>query len=125
LIIPFARGAVGYGVCAHIGGNFHHAFGNEGTGDRCAQQIFTLVNGVGAEHGKNIIPNEFLAQIVDENLFGTQFFGLNPGGFQFLTLPNIGSEGDDVALILILQPFENHRGIQTAGISEDDFLDHL
>jgi hypothetical protein len=28
-------------------------------------------------------------------------------------------------LIGVLQPFEDNRGIQAAGIGEDDFFDHL
>ena len=37
-------------------------------------------------------------------------------------MPEIGSEGDDFAVIDLLEPFENDRGVETAGVGEDAFF---
>ena len=44
-------------------------------------------------------------------------------GFQFLTLAEVGGEGDHFALVGVLQPFQDDRGVQSAGIGEDGFFD--
>jgi hypothetical protein len=41
---------------------------------------------------------------------------------QFLALAQIGGEGDDLAAIFGLQPFQDDRGVEAAGIGEDDSL---
>ena len=43
--------------------------------------------------------------------------------FQFFALAEVGGEGHDFAVVGVLQPLEDDRGIQSAGIGEDDFLD--
>ena len=40
-------------------------------------------------------------------------------------LAQIGGEGHDLGAIFGLQPFEDDRGVEPAGIGEDDFLDFL
>ena len=51
--------------------------------------------------------HELLAQIIVE---------------QDRALAEIGGEGDDLAAVSGLQPFEDDRGVEPSGISEDDFL---
>ena len=43
-------------------------------------------------------------------------------GSEFFALADVGGEGDDLAAVGVLQPFEDDGGIQTARIGEDDFL---
>src|SRR3546814_3140119 len=70
---------------------------------------------------------EFLAQIVDEDVFGldTRGLGLLARGLEFLALPEIGGEGDDLAIIGLLEPFEDHARVQPARIGKDDSVDLL
>jgi hypothetical protein len=42
--------------------------------------------------------------------------------FQLFALTQIGGEGDDLAAVFGLQPFQDDRGIKTARIGKDDFL---
>ena len=44
-------------------------------------------------------------------------------GLQLLALAEIGGEGDDLALVGLLQPFEDDAGVEAARIGEDDFFD--
>ncbi len=46
-------------------------------------------------------------------------------GSQFLALAEIGGEGDDLAAIVGLQPFQDHAGVEAARIGEDDAIDLL
>ena len=42
---------------------------------------------------------------------------------QLLALAEIGGEGDDLAIIGLLQPFQDHAGVEPARIGEDDAVD--
>src|SRR5205807_12749 len=42
LVVALARGAVSDGVCAFRPCNLNHAFGDERTGDACAEKILAL-----------------------------------------------------------------------------------
>ena len=44
-------------------------------------------------------------------------------GLDLLALADVGGEGDDFAAVGVLQPLEDHRRVEAAGIREDDFLD--
>ena len=99
------------------------AFGDQRPRDRRAQQILAFVNGVGAEHGEHEIAHEFLAQVVDEDFLHAHLFGFGARGRDFLALADVGGEGDDFTVVSVLQPFENDRGVEAAGIGEHYFLD--
>jgi hypothetical protein len=46
-------------------------------------------------------------------------------GLKFFALAQIGRERHDLAVVGVLQPFENDRGVEAAGIGEDDFFNGL
>ena len=48
--------------------------------------------------------------------------GLPAGRLQLLFLAEVGGEGHHLASEFGLQPLENDRGVETAGIGENDFL---
>jgi hypothetical protein len=75
--------------------------------------------------GKTKSLDELLAQIVDEDVLGlhARLLGLAPRGLELLALAEIGGEGHDLALIFLLQPFQDHAGVQPARIGEDDAVD--
>ena len=80
-------------------GDLDQAFGDQRPGDRGAEQIDALVKGIGAEHRKDEIADEFLADILDIDLADAQHLGLAPRRLQFLALAEIGGEGHDLAAI--------------------------
>ena len=127
LIVALAGGAVRYGVRVGFAGDFHQPLGNQRARDRGAEQIFALIHGVGAEHGKHKVAHEFFAQIVDENIAGldAHFDGFGARRRDFFALTDVGGEGDDFAVIDILQPLQDDGGVEATGVGEDDFFNRF
>ena len=96
-----------YGVRAGQARDLDLALGDERAGDRRAQQVFPLVNRVGAEHGEDEIAHEFLAQIVDKDFLDAELLRLFSRRLELFALADIGSECDHLATVLVLQPFED------------------
>ncbi len=63
-------------VGAGLLGDLDQVFGNQRTGNRRAEQIDPLVNGVGAEHREDEITHELFADVLDENFLDAQHLGL-------------------------------------------------
>ena len=105
--------------------DFDLALGDQRPGDRRAEQVFALVDGVGPEHGKHEIPHEFLAQVINIDIFrlDPELQRFAPRRLQLLALAQVGGEGHHFALIHVLQPFQDDRGIQATRIGQHDFLD--
>jgi hypothetical protein len=122
LIIALAGGAVGDGIGAHQFGDFDLPLGDQRPGDRGAEQVLALVQRIGAEHRKDKVFDEGFTQILDENLFDAEKLGLFAGWFKFLALAQIGGERHNLTGVGILKPAKNNRGVQPAGIGEDDFF---
>jgi len=122
LVIALAGGAMRDGIGAGRARDLDLALGDERAGDRCAQEVFPLVDGVGAEHGEDEVAHEFLAQVLDEYFLDAELSRLFSGRLEFFALADIGGEGDHLAAVPVLQPFEDDRGIQPAGVGEHDFF---
>ncbi len=105
-------------------GNFNQAFGNQRARNGRAQQIQPLIQRIGAKHRKHEIAYEFLAQILDKNIFRSdpQKLGLFARRIQLFTLPQISRERHHFAAIFGLQPFQNDRGIEATGIGQYNFF---
>ncbi len=113
---------MGNGIGTGLVGDFHQALGDQRSGNRSTQQVFTFVNGIGAKHGIDEIPNELLAQIVDIDLLDAQRLRLGAGRLHFLTLPDIRGKRYDLAGVSLLQPAHDHRCIETTGIGQYNFI---
>ncbi len=124
LIVALARGAVTDRVGPDAAGDVDLGLGDQRPGDRGAEQVDALVERVGPEHREDVVADEFLAQILDEDVLGLDAHhqGLLPRRLQLLALAEIGGEGHHFAGVLLLQPLEYDRGVETAGIGEDDLL---
>ena len=55
-------------IGADLAGDLDLLLGDERPGDRGPQQVLPLVQGVGAEHREHIVADEFLAQVLDEDV---------------------------------------------------------
>ena len=124
LIVALAGGAVGDGIGAGFRGDLDQPFGDQRAGDRGAEQILALILRIGAKHRENEIAHEFLAQILDVDVFGghAQELGLLARGLELLALAEIGGKGDHLASVFRLQPFEDDRGIEPPRIGKHDFF---
>ena len=65
---------------------------------------------------------ELLAQILDEDLLDAEHGGLGARRLQVLALAEVGGEGHHLASVGVLQPAQDDRGVEPAGIGEDDLL---
>ena len=101
------------------------ALGDQRPRDRGAEQVQPLVERVGAHHREDVIADEFLAQVVDEDVLGPDphQLGLVPRRLQLLALAEVGGEGHHLAAIGLLQPFQDHAGVEAARKGEHDALD--
>ncbi|MFT3810456.1 MAG: hypothetical protein QM698_11105 [Micropepsaceae bacterium] len=124
LIVALAGRAMGDGVGAEAVGDVDLLFRDERAGDGGAEQILALIDRIGAEHREDEVAAEFVAHVLDENVLrlDAQQQRLLARRFKLAPLAEIGGEGDDLAAIFGLQPFQDHRGVETARIGEDDFL---
>ena len=122
LVVTLAGGAVGDGVSAGFIGDFNQALGDQRTGNRGAQQVFAFVHGVGAEHGEDEVANELFAQVIDVDLLDAQSLRLGARRLHFFALAEVGGEGHHFTVIGVLQPLENHRGVQATGIGQNYLL---
>src|SRR2546421_2386698 len=115
--------SVGNGVRSGLARDLDLALGDERARDGGAEQILTFVDRVRAEHGKHEVARELLAQVVHENLLHAELLRLFPRRLELLALSDVGGEGDDLAAVCVLQPFEDDRGIEPARVGEDDLPD--
>ena len=114
LVVALARGSVTDGIGPGRVCDFDQPLGDQWPGDRRAQQVFALVQGVGPEHREHEVPDELLPEVLDIDLGHAHSLGLGPCRFKFLALTQIGGEGHDLAVVLLLQPSEDDRGVQAA-----------
>jgi hypothetical protein len=89
------------GVGAGFVGDFDQALGDQRTRDRGAEQVFAFVDGIRAEHREHEVAREFLAHVVDVDVFrlDAELDGLRARRLEFLALAEVGGEGDDLAAI--------------------------
>ena len=99
------------------------ALGDQRPRDRGAEKILTFIKRVGAEHREDEIAGELLAQILDEDFLDAEHLGFLARRFQLLALTQIGGEGDHLALIGFLQPFQDDGRVEAAGIGQHHLLD--
>jgi hypothetical protein len=101
LVVALAGRAVGDRVGADLAGDVDQVLGDQRPRDRGAEQILALVERVGAEHREHVVAHEFLAHILDEDVFGldAEQLGLLARRLELLALAEVGGEGDDLAAI--------------------------
>ena len=111
-------------VGAVFSGQFHQPLGDQRPRDGGAEQVLPFINRIGAEHREDEIAHEFLAHILDMDILALdpQKLGFLARRIKLLALAQIGGEGNDLAAIFRLQPFQDDRRIETTGIGKDDFL---
>src|SRR6187399_1465114 len=81
--------------------------------------------GVRAKHRVHEVADEFLLQVLDVDVLflDAELQRLGARRLDLLALADIGSERHDLAAVRALQPFQDHRRVEPAGIRKYDFLD--
>jgi hypothetical protein len=124
LVVALAGGAVADRVGPDAFGDLDLLLGDQRSRDRGAEEVDPLVDGVRPEHREDVVADEFLAQILDVDVLGldAEEFGLAAGRLQLLALAEIGREGHDLAAVGGLQPLQDDRCVEAAGIGQHDLL---
>src|SRR3970282_1609784 len=123
LVVALAGAAVRDRVRADPVRDLDLALGDQRPRDRGAEQVLALVLGVGPEHGEDEVAHELLAQVVDEDPTDAELPGLSPRRRELLALADVRGEGHHLAPVGVLQPFQDDRGVEPAGIGEHHFFD--
>ena len=122
LVIALARAAVHNGVCLFLQGNIHQPLGDAGPCVACAQQI-VLIDCPSLHAGDDIVIHIFIRQIQHIELGSPRLQCLLLQALQLIRLAHIACHGDDLAVVVVfLQPGDDHRSVQTAGICKNHFL---
>ncbi len=125
LVVALAGGAVANGGGAFLLGDLHQPLGDDGPGKAGAQEVLLLVYGVHLQGGPNEVGDELLPHVLDVDLGRAGLDGLFVEGRQLLSLAHVHRHSDDLAVVVFLQPGDDDRGIQTAGIGENNFFFHV
>jgi hypothetical protein len=97
----------------------NHFLGDAGTGNRGTEKVSSLVNSITLNELENIFLDEFLAEIGDNALGGSDSDGLGLDSFEiFFELTDVGAEANNFKALLA-QPFEDDGSVKTSRIGKD------
>jgi hypothetical protein len=125
LVVALARGTVGDGVGALCLRGVHHGLRDDRTGNARSEEILALINRIGPEHGVTEVLRELVTEIRDDAFGRARGLGLGVESLQLFALTHVRAPGDDLAVVLLLEPGENDGGIETTAVREDDLLGFL
>lgn len=108
LVVALSGAAVGDDSAAFLLGDVNHAARDDWTGERGAEQVDTLVDGVALDSWDTLLVNELLADIDNVAGNGTDGESLLLGGLKVLLLTNVGHHADDV-IALLNEPLEDTK----------------
>ena len=124
LIVPFSCCTMSNGIRPLALRDVNERLGNHRAGKRSAEQIFALVYRTCLQCRPDILLKELLREIDDEHLRCTRGECFVVNNTQFIALSNIGTGSDNLtAIVVLFQPRNDHRRIQSAGIGKNDFFD--
>src|SRR5690606_13682946 len=125
LVVALAGGAVGDGVGALGARDLDHLLGDQRARERGAQQVVPLVDGAGAQHGEHELLDELAAQVDRVGAYGAGGERLDARLLDLLALADVGGEGHHLGAVRLLDPVEDHRGVEPARVGEHHLLDLL
>ena len=121
LIVALAGAAVANRVCAFLERNIYDALCDDRAREGSTEQI--LLIGCARLDGRNdIVINKFLGQILDVQLGSAGLERLLLQTVQLSTLTDVAGNRDDLAAVMLLEPRDQYRSIQTAGICQNNFV---
>ena len=125
LVVTLAGRAMTNGVGTGFIDDLDQALGDQRTGDRGTKQVLAFIDSIGTEHRENEVADKFLAHVVNVDVLrlDARLQRLGARRLKLFPLAEVGRKGDHFALVHILQPLEDDRGIQTARIGQYNLLD--
>ena len=122
LIVALAGRAVADGGSALGLGDLNQTLGDDRTGKAGAQQVLLLVNRAHLQGRPDAVGDELFADVFNIDLARAGLDGLLVEGGQLFALTYVNGDGDNVVVIVLLQPRDDNRGIQTARVSKNNFF---
>ena len=102
---------------AELVGHRHEVLGDERPRERAHERVLVLVHGVGGHGAGEVLVGEGLPHVDDRAADGTGGERLGLDGLEALVLlPHVTHDGDDVDALVLLEPLDAARRIQTARI---------
>src|SRR5680860_815692 len=124
LVVPFPGAAVSDSVGAVLAGGRDQMPGDHRARQRRHEWVFPLVEGVGADRGRDVLAAELLSQVDDERLDRAGRARPRADGVEVAALPDVGRERDHFRAPFLRDPLDGHRGVETTGVRENDPLGH-
>ena len=110
------------GVSTLFDGDVGQSLGDAGTREAGAQQV-VLVLCAKLQGGEDVVLNEVFLQVQHIQLGSAGLLGLFFQAVQLGALAHIAGNSDDFAVVVVLfQPGNDDGGIQTARVSQNNFL---
>ena len=121
LIVALAGAAVADCVSAFLQRDINNTLCDDRTSERGTQQV--LLVGCARLHGRDdVVINEVLGQILDVQLGRAGLERLLLQTVQLGALTDVAGNRDNLTAIMLLQPRNEYRSIQTAGICQNNFV---
>jgi hypothetical protein len=97
--------------------------GDDDAAERAAERIASLVVGVRKDGLPQVLGRKLLLRVVDVGLDRTELKGLLLDLLKVVgDLANVEGQADDLRLVLVLDPLEHHRRVETSGVEEQALL---
>src|SRR6185503_4973349 len=95
--------------------NLHLPPRDQRTRHGCAEQILSVVDRTGAERREYEVADELSPKVFDEAIFGTrcESFLANTSELRG-PLPDVGSDANDPRVVVLAQPRDDDRRVETA-----------
>ena len=122
LIVALAGAAVADRVCAFLERNIYDALCDDRAREGSTEQILALIGCACLDGRNDIVVNKFLGQILDVQLGSAGLERLLLQTVQLSTLTDVAGNRDDLAAVMLLEPRDEYRSIQTAGICQNNFV---
>ena len=125
LVVALARASVGHTVCPEFASDGCEVTRDERTAQRRHQGVAFLIQRVGFQGGHQVVVGEFVFRIDDDRLHGTAIEGALTDVVHVLAaLTDVDREGDDLFARGVFEPTDTYRGVEAAGISENNACRH-
>ena len=124
LVVALAGAAVRDGGCTHFMRSVHEQLRDQRPPERGGEGVGALVDGVRGEAGEGEEAQEVLARVDHIHRRRPRPQPALARRLDVRQLAQVDHQADDVVAALLLQPLRRHRGIEAAGVGEDDGFGH-
>src|SRR4051812_43691417 len=124
LIVAFARAPVGESVGSDLSGDFDLAARNERSPHRSAEEVLAAVDRASSESRPDEVHDKLVAKIFDIAFVSARGDRLRAHAFELVALTDIGRDADHSRGIVLLEPRNDDRCIESTGVGKGDCTDH-